>query len=333
MTINIALVTSDAFVLGCDSISSESDFFIRPVPFLDRDEAGNIVVDDEGRVTAKFTLDQIQQVVTNSFGNVTKMFSISHGGVEAAAATWGLASIGGKTISAIAEEFVLRDAAGETLAQVAAAFLQFVREQYVQAFGDTAPAFQPELGFLVGGFEPLSRFPGLYRLQVKENTCNAVYEGGATGMMWAAQSDGVERLVFGIDSQLNSEILQTLNITIDQFHEASKANTMRMLQEFMVAAGLDAIPDGVNTEFVQKPTIDLPVKKFQLDIDFANLPLQDAVDFVSYLVNLQSGRSKFARGVATVGGRTHIGVITRHNRLKMLNEPELIHRNPGYSHD
>ncbi|MGF6879046.1 hypothetical protein [Paraburkholderia sp. MM5477-R1] len=334
MTINIALVTSEAFVLGCDSISSETDFFLRPLNCIETDAEGNFVLDADGRATARFTLDQIQQVVTNSFGNVTKMFSISRGGVEAAAVTSGLASIGGKTISALAEEFLLLPTPGETLAQVAAAFLAFVREQYLLAFGAAIPLkFQPALEFLIGGFESASRFPAAYRVRVKENTCVAVYEGGSTGLTWAAQSDGVERLIFGIDSQLKSQITFELNKALDDFYEASKLNAMRMLEELMTAAGLDELPAGVNTEFVGKPAVELPFKNCQLDIDFANLPLQDAVDFVSYLVNLQSGRAKFARGVATVGGRTHIGVITRNNKLRMLNEPELVHRNPGYSHD
>jgi hypothetical protein len=52
---------------------------------------------------------------------------------------------------------------------------------------------------------------------------------------------------------------------------------------------------------------------------------------LSYLVGLQSGKSKFATGVATVGGRTHIGVITKREGFRMLDEPELRHTNIGYN--
>ena len=45
-------------------------------------------------------------------------------------------------------------------------------------------------------------------------------------------------------------------------------------------------------------------------IDYANLPHQEAINFVSFLVLLQDGRARFGRGVPTVGGRTHIGIIT-----------------------
>jgi hypothetical protein len=47
-------------------------------------------------------------------------------------------------------------------------------------------------------------------------------------------------------------------------------------------------------------------------------------------VGLQSGKSKFAVGVPTVGGRTHVGVITRHEGFRMLSEPELRHRPVGF---
>ena len=54
------------------------------------------------------------------------------------------------------------------------------------------------------------------------------------------------------------------------------------------------------------------------------------MDLVAFLVNLQSGRAKFGSGVATVGGRTHVGVITK-NRFEMLEEPRLKHTNTGFT--
>lgn len=67
-----------------------------------------------------------------------------------------------------------------------------------------------------------------------------------------------------------------------------------------------------------------------LQIGYADLPLQDAVDLVAFLVNLQSGRAKFGSGVATVGGRTHVGVITKQHFV-MLEEPQLQHTNTGFT--
>ncbi|AIO82963.1 Uncharacterised protein [Burkholderia pseudomallei] len=335
MTINIALATSEAVILGCDSLSSTTDYLLSPWDFIERDAHGAPVLDENGLVTARFPLDGLQPVVTNAFGGVTKMFSISHGGVEAAAVTSGLATLAGSTIHSHAEDFLSRGDAAETVAGVAEAFLHHMRQLYerdMEAYS-LPLGYQPELEFLVGGYDATSAFPSTFRIKVKDNTCTLIYGDGKSGLSWAGQADGVERLLFGIDSQLRSRIMLAVNDTIDRFYEESKAKTAQIVAKLIDTAGLDRLPDEIDTEFVARPAITLPDDEFRLDIDFANSPMQDAIDLVSYLVNLQSGRAKFVRGVATVGGRTHIGVITRNNRLKMLNEPDFIHRNVGYSND
>jgi hypothetical protein len=91
------------------------------------------------------------------------------------------------------------------------------------------------------------------------------------------------------------------------------------------------LPENIDTGFPNRPQVSIAWDAFQCDISYANLPPQDAVDFASYLVGLQSGKSKFASGVATVGGRTHIGVITKREGFRMLDEPELRHTNIGYN--
>jgi hypothetical protein len=76
--------------------------------------------------------------------------------------------------------------------------------------------------------------------------------------------------------------------------------------------------------------IVLPWDQYNARISFGNLPLQDAIDFAAYLVNIQSGRAKFSEGVPTVGGRTHIGSITRQDGFRMIDEVPLTHRNTGF---
>jgi hypothetical protein len=102
-----------------------------------------------------------------------------------------------------------------------------------------------------------------------------------------------------------------------------------MLQQVLERAGI-AMPAGINTELPQAPRFNLDWDRFQSNIPYGKLPLQDAIDFSAYLVNLQSGKSKFASGVATVGGRTHIGLITKREGFRMLDEPELHHTNVGF---
>jgi hypothetical protein len=93
------------------------------------------------------------------------------------------------------------------------------------------------------------------------------------------------------------------------------------------------IPADFKLEIPELKEIALEWRKFALDCDYANLPLQEAVNFVSFLVLQQAGRSRFARGVPTVGGRTHIGVVTKDKGFQLLNEPKLAHQYTGFIDD
>jgi hypothetical protein len=83
--------------------------------------------------------------------------------------------------------------------------------------------------------------------------------------------------------------------------------------------------------------ISLDWSQYRTALDYANIPLQEAINFVAFLVNLQGGKARFARGVATVvatvGGRTHVGVITKDRGFRLIDEPELRHRYTGFGDD
>lgn len=335
MTINIALITSEALVLGCDSISSVTQHLLDPWPFIIRDGNGGIVPDENNCVIARFDYGALMPVVTHAFGGVTKMFRLSTGHVEVAAITAGLAKLNEQTIRGIAVEFSHQKREEKTVHEVATNFLAFIKAKFDAhcAESQTPHEFQSDIEFLLGGFGIDDRFPSLYRLRVKDNYIECVYEKGKSGLAWAGQADGVERLIFGVDSQLRSHIALETNRLVDSAHQEMKEAMLRIIGEVLQASGIENFPENINTELPAVPVAEFPWNQFRLDVDFANLPLQDAVDFVSYLVNLQSGRSKFVRGVATVGGRTHIGIITKDEPLKMLNEPEITHRNVGFTND
>lgn len=105
------------------------------------------------------------------------------------------------------------------------------------------------------------------------------------------------------------------------------------LQKVVDVLGSEEVPDDLDLPLPKQQKVNLSWEHGIIAIDYSNLPLQSAVDFTAFLVNMQSGKSKFAKGVGTVGGRTHIGVVTRGKELKMLNEPELTHQNVGFIGD
>lgn len=100
---------------------------------------------------------------------------------------------------------------------------------------------------------------------------------------------------------------------------------------------LDALsskmPEGIEINVPELEHISLDWDQYPAHVDYANLPLQEAINFVAFLVLLQDGKGRFVRGVATVGGRTHIGIVTKDKGFQLLNEAQLTHKHTGFGDD
>jgi hypothetical protein len=339
MTINIAIATYDAIVLGCDSLSSIVEQAILPfrhgVGFA-RDADGNELIDATGnRVVSTAYL---QPYVTNVFGGAQKMFLLyEDDDTSVAAVTAGMATLCGLTIAGISHRF-RKMCTGEgtsfkTVKEVSEAFLAYVRSEwekeidYEHAPEEQKPYF-PDVQFIVGGYGIDDQTSKVFKLSISNRTLDEQFCWKTrSGTCFAGQSDFVERLLVGVDGRVIDQVAWTIEHELENRTRDLIQRTMDQLK----AAGID-IPEGFTIEAPQPP-IDLPWFTSIANIDFANLPTQYAVDLVELLVNLQSGMQRFANGVATVGGRTHVGVLKRGEKFAMLNEPKLVHNHTGYSHD
>lgn len=340
MTINVALVTSDAIVIGCDSIASSTRYYLDPLAFAVRDANGNIARDANGKMSATYDFSDVENLVTDYWDGVTKMFQL-HGetdkkGTHVAAITTGMAALNNQTMASIANKFLARTARRQKRPRVQVSvivneFLVFMRDEYLRHYRNSTFPQQlwEDAEFLVGGYGRDDNFPSLYKVSLKGNTATPVYVNGQVGVAWGGQADSVQRLLLGYDEPVKLRVEKLISDAIDGLHIGMSQATVRILTDTLAALN-QQLPASVNTTLPAKPAIQVPWTDFQANIDFANIPTQDAVNFVSYLVYLQSGKSKFVRGVATVGGRIHIGVITKSKAFKMVNEPEITHENTGF---
>lgn len=337
MTINVALVTSEALVFGCDSIASTTEYFVNPFELnWPKDAQGKQLVDADGKTLIALDMAKVQPVVTNAWGGVTKMCVIHGGNTPVVAVTAGLARLNGRTIKSLCEEFAVKRRKRRLIrvGDVAQDFLAFFRNEYDKHYkGSPMPAqFQDGPEFLVGGYGKADPFPSLHRVKVKENKIDDQFSNGKCGLAWNGQSDAVERLIRGYDGALREHIEAHLDHVLQTYHRNMTGTMTRILDDLLKKLGV-GLPAGVDTTLPQQSVANIQWDKCRLTVGYSNLPLQDAVDFVAYLVLLQSGRSKFAYGVATVGGRTHIGVVTKADGFKMLDEPTLKHRHTGFADD
>lgn len=339
MTINIALATSEGLVLGCDSIASSIEYVVNPFEMEQpNDELGEPLKNEDGRPLVALDYSSIRPVVTNAWGGVTKLFQIHGGAAPVAAVTSGIAQLKDRTMKSYAEEFLVNSMQfGVTLGsvqEISEAFLNFMREQYLEHYEGSPIPEEYWTGpvFLTGGYGNNDELPSVYRLDVKSNQVYGQFEGGEFGVAWSGQADSVERLIRGYDSAVREEIEKHLGQLIDDNYEQMTSAMAGILENVFAQLGVE-LPNDVDTVLPSKLEATLPWDKVKVGFDYGNLPLQSAVDFVAFLVNLQSGKSRFAHGVATVGGRTQVSVVSKVEGFRILNEPELQHRHTGFGDD
>lgn len=328
MTINVGVVTSEALVLGCDSVASTTAYLLDP---FQKGASTN----SDGTMRMDFDLDDLRPTVTNAWDGVTKMFELSTDPRVAAVAA-GLAKLNGQTLSSLAAEFASRrkqaplSPTPETVEAIAMSFLRFMRERYEQHYEDSSLPEELRKGpvFLVGGFSLAEVFPCLYKVDVQRNTCRVQYARGKGGAAWCGQSNAVERLFLGYDERVRANVDATYAKHFQEFR-AQVARSVAAAVDEIIEATDHPLMKGWHIHVPEPPALSVPWECEPFDIQCLNLPLQDAIDLTAFLVNVQSAGAKFGSGVATVGGRTHIGVITRFG-FAMLNEPGLRHTHTGF---
>jgi hypothetical protein len=337
MTINIALKTSDVLVLGCDSTASATGYYLDPFSLgYETDDKGEPVLDPTGKMTLKFKFDELEPLVTNSWVGVTKMFPIHSIPAPMVAVTSGIAKLNERSIANYAAEFFEghKNPVGTPSArEICDEFLKFFREKYEEHYRDsTLPeGLRDGPHFLVGGYGSADYLPSLYRLNIPKNEIHEHFGGPVGGLAWAGQSDAVERFIRGYDGRLKSELESHIKTQLEAFAEQVKQQ---------VAGGINGLLDKLERTAPSDWRLDLPDPVIQeldwdgyrLALDYSNLPIQEAVNFVAFLVNMQAGKGRFVRGISTVGGRTHIGVVKKDGFAK-INEPELTHRYTGFGDD
>ncbi|TDB26870.1 hypothetical protein ATCM_03955 [Stenotrophomonas sp. ATCM1_4] len=337
------MATYDSIVLGCDSLSSMVDSVIFPfAPGTDfaRDANGEMIRDANGNFVIALDHRQVSQVATTVFGGVSKMFCVydsgnnDDGGTSVGAVTAGLAILGGVTIAEQAKRFrrLHKNEQYDNVEDVATAFYDYFCDLWDAQFGDvdeTQRAFLPTIQFIIAGYGKDDDHGKVFKIDVQARSLQEQFpDGDHSGICWGGMANYVERLTRGVDQSL-------MYTATRQVAEAIVAQRLSVLDEMSAAlaeAGI-ALPEGLRLDITEQTEPTLPWDSQQADIDFGNLSTQYAVELVELLVNTQSGMQRFARGIPTVGGRTHIGVLKRGEGFRLLNEPQLQHLHTGYSHD
>lgn len=213
--------------------------------------------------------------------------------------TWGTALIGARSVESLIKEYEYslqslgeedekireRRMRGEaksderprySVRDIAAGLLEHVKRAYEAEFAGQPADRQPLLGVLVSGYSSGEFFPEQWLIELPVLSELKPIRPNANnkpdfGANWFGLTDAIIRLHWGRDDQAIALLAEHFKTQPDEIH--------RLLE------------------------------RLQYPVFFNGMPLQDAIDYAIYLVNVVVGRFRFVVGAPLCGGEIDVAVI------------------------
>ncbi|MGD0971534.1 MAG: hypothetical protein ABSA04_09070 [Desulfobaccales bacterium] len=197
---------------------------------------------------------------------------------------WGSGSIGDRSVQSLIMEFEYdyankTETQSYTVEEIAGKLLFFIKKRYDAAYSH---GIKPPLGIFIGGYSFEQFFPDTFFYEFPKSQTWAIVrpnkEDGrpSFGSNWFGQTDALIRLFKGYDILSLEELVKR----------------------------------GVDKNIIEKWVKDAVS---ELIIIFDGMPLQDAIDYAEYAVQVVIGRFRFGLGPALCGGEIDIAVVTPGN--------------------
>jgi hypothetical protein len=162
----------------------------------------------------------------------------------------------------------------------------FYDELYKSEYGDTPPkGFS--LAYKVAGYSARSALPELWDVRIVEDQCPPpilLREQEVCGSNWDGELDALCRLILGVGIKFRDILLEE-GIPADQVDAAVEKVRERLSAPVVLAA----------------------------------MPIQDAIELATFMVQTTIGFMRFNFGAETVGGPIEVAVITKHEGFKWVN--------------
>jgi len=159
--------------------------------------------------------------------------------------------------------------------EIADGLFQHIKKFYDAEFQNSKE--KPDLGILLTGYSSGQYFPEQWLFSLPKSTELTVVRPDVNGKPdfganWFGLTDAIIRLHHGRDDRLIKKIAEKFKVPENEI-------------------------------------LDL-VKEFEYPVFFNGMPLQDAIDYASYMVNVEIGRFRFVIGAPLCGGEIDLAVIT-----------------------
>jgi hypothetical protein len=234
-----------------------------------------------------------QEGVVKTYYNAKKLLQV--GELPIGVLTWGIGQIGLRTIESLVREWEhdqhwqsqadydahhKDEAASIGVKACADSLYQHLSKVYaeVDEFQGLPEKRRPGLGVVVAGYSQGKFFPEIWRFAVPADSETADQRPDRNGKpdfgaSWFGSIDALVRLHWGRDDRAIAVITEKFGIP-----------------EQDIRAALEPL---------------------QYQIPFAVMPLQDAIEYAHYMINVAIGRYRFVLGPELCGGQTEIAAITQ----------------------
>ena len=256
---------------------------------------GIVIKGPEGVVLAA---DTRLTLGTVTFDNASKILPL---GQNAAAVTYGVGSIGGRSAHSLVPQF-LKEMHERHSEDDNDLFLNMLGEgptlpvslwtselgEFFKRHWESAgsPPEAQSMSFLVAGITEGMPYGETFRLPYIGGGATQAY-GGLFGMAWGGQSDLASRIINGYDGNLTAHIAAQL----------PEVDTSAILQTY--------------------------AQKYQLPVPYPVLPLQDCIDLAMFLIRATINLQGLAQTVRGVGGTIEVVTITPEEGLQWVQKREI----------
>jgi hypothetical protein len=197
--------------------------------------------------------------------------------------TYGIGNLGQRSIQGLVLEFSSNYDDDCNVENISGELLNFFKEAYNEQFGDGGQ--NEPLGFFVAGYTTDEPFPEEWEFKLPEdNDIKLVRPSDSFGSSWRGVPIPFTRLYKGFDPRMKMEF---------QKHDVSD----------------EIIEDVFN--------------KFSSPVVYDGMPVQDAVNFASFILRTTIGMSTFEVGVPSCGGPLQVATILPTIGFHWVAKPEI----------
>ncbi len=236
-----------------------------------------------------------QSQILNVYQHGDKVFNL-HKNLPIVAMTCGMGNVGNESISTLAKELRRRmthevkdwkiDEANYSIKDVVDRARRLIFEEKYKVVNPPPPA-PHSLEFYIGGYgSDFNQGHQVWKISIENGVCSepvGLVAAGATGLHVGGQTAPIFRLVAGYDPSLVDELIA---------NGVTKELADIFVQQFAAKIGSSVVT----------PT----------------MPVQDAIDLTTFLVETTAKYFRFQPGADIVGGHTDVAVVTKYEGFKWI---------------